>query len=172
VLLYSGSRHVTGIYYLKKGYAYVLNQEFEKGITIYKKAVLYISNNNKFLFYYGSALYLNKNFKESIPFLEKATSQSSMPNAFIILGNSLKELKRYKASEEAYLTAANSTPSKLYPRYLLVKLFEESGQQEKAVKIAKEILNSKEKVKTTAGTEIKNEMKILIDQYNNEMFNL
>jgi len=171
VLLYSGSRYITGIYYFKKGYVHILKKEFDAGIVLYKKALPYLSDNNKFLFYNGAALYLNKEFEESIPFLEKATSQSSMPNAFITLGNSLKELKRYEESEHAYLIAAGITPSKLYPRYLLAKLFEESGQRDKAIKIAQEILNSKEKVKTTAGTDIKNEMKILIDQYNKEVFN-
>jgi len=98
--------------------------------------------------------------------LQKATKLSSDPHAFITLGNSLKELKRYTEAEQPYKTAVGIIPSGLYPKYLLVKLYVEMHEIKKAIKIAKLIIIAKEKVQTTAGTQIKKEMKDLIDQNN------
>ncbi|MCF6297030.1 MAG: O-antigen ligase family protein [Flavobacteriaceae bacterium] len=164
-LIFLGGRHVLGTYYFKKGYAKVLNQDFDSGITNYKKAHVYLGNNGNFIFYYGAALYLNQNYSKSIPYLQRAVDLRSDPNAFITLGNSFKALNRYDKAEKAYQTAANIIPSRIYPKYLLANLYVKMQQPDKALNMAKTILNSKEKVPTTAGDEIKIEMKLLIKKY-------
>ncbi|MDC9722854.1 MAG: O-antigen ligase family protein [Urechidicola sp.] len=164
-LVYIGSRYMLGTYYFKKGYAKVLNQDFDNGLSNYKKAYVYLGNNGKFLFYYGAALYLNKEYSKSVSYLQKAVELQSDPNAFITLGNSFKALKRYKKAEKAYQIAANIIPYRLYPKYLLANLYVKMGQTNKAIVMAKIILNSKEKVPTTAGKEIKAEMKSLIQEH-------
>ena len=164
-LIYLGSRYMLGTYYFNKGYAKVLKQDFDSGIFNYKKAYTYLGNNGKFLFYYGSLYYLNKEYSKSIFFLQKAVDLRSDPNAFITLGNSFKALKRYNKAESAYQIAANIIPSRLYPKYLLANLYVKMQQLNKATDMAKTILNSKEKVITTAGSEIKTEMKLLIEKY-------
>jgi len=165
-LVYLGSRYILGTYYFKKGYAKVLNQDFDNGISDYEKAYNYLGNNGKFLFYYGSSYYLNQEYSKSVFYLQKAIDLRSDPNAFIMLGNSFKALKRYNKAEKAYQIAANIIPSKLYPKYLLANLYIKMRQTNKAILMAKTVLNSKEKVPTTAGSEIKTEMKSLIQKYN------
>jgi O-antigen polymerase len=119
----------------------------------------------KFLFYFGSAFYLKQDYEQSVDFLKKAAELTSNPNAFITLGNSFKELKRYEEAEQAYKTASGITPAKLYPRYLLVLLYIEMQEKEKALIMANYIINAEEKIATTAGRQIKEEMQILVDQY-------
>ena len=61
-----------------------------------------------------------------------------------------------------YRLAANVVPNKFYPLYLLVKLYDETGQTEKARAMARELLNKEVKVPSKAIEEIKAEMERLI----------
>ncbi len=164
-LIYCSSRYVYGMYHSRNGYAKVLNNDIDNGISDYKKAYTLLNSNGEYLFYYGSSLFLKHDYSGSIAFLQKAVTLRSDPNAFITLGNSLQQLKRYHEAEKAYQMAAGITPTKLYPKYLLAKLYLEMQQTAKALAMAENIINTKEKVPTTAGNEIKTEMKVLINQY-------
>lgn len=157
-LLYLGCRHVVGIHHFQKGYQKVLRHDFDDGLIDYKKARSFLKNNGEFSFCYGSALYLKQDYSASIDFLQEATALYSNPSSFIMLGNAEQQLKQYAQAEQAYQIAAGITPSRLYPKYLLAKLYIEAQQTEKALKMARLIVNTKEKIATTAGTEIKNEM--------------
>jgi len=163
-LIYLNSTHTYGKYHFQKGHKKVINNDIESGLKDYKIASFFLGNNGMFQFHYGSAFNLDKNYTESITHLKKATKLSSNPNTFIILGNSLKELKRYKEAEKAYKTASGITPSKLYPKYLLANLYVEMDFKADALKMAQEIFGMNEKTKTTAGNEIKQEMKQLINK--------
>ncbi|QZE15062.1 O-antigen ligase family protein [Halosquirtibacter laminarini] len=153
-----------GKYHFRTGYSKVLSSDIDNGITSYKKALPILQNNGEFLFYIGSAYYQKQNFPECIRYLKRATALSSEPNSFITLGNALKEEKRYKEAEQAYLTASGITPSKLYPKYLLAKLYIEMKETDKALDMATFITDTNEKVPTTAGTQIKDEMHNYITQ--------
>ncbi|TCO07329.1 tetratricopeptide repeat protein [Natronoflexus pectinivorans] len=80
------------------------------------------------------------------------------------LGDNHKALGNYPEAEAAYTKSANMIPSLLLPKYLLAKLYLESGQHHKAKKTAEEILNSPVKVESSATREIMNEMKNLVTQ--------
>jgi hypothetical protein len=56
-------------------------------------------------------------------------------------------------------------PSRFYPKYLLAKLYDETGQREKVVLTANELLLMKIKVPSTAVEEIIDEMQNIIIQY-------
>lgn len=165
-LIYCSSRYVYGVYHFRNGYAKVLNNDFDGGIIDYKKAYAILDTDGKFLFYYGSALYLKHDYLASIGFLRQAITLRSDPNAFITLGRSLQQLNRYREAEKAYKMATGITPAKLYPKYLLVKLYFEMQQTGKALAMAESIITAKEKVPTTAGAEIKSEIRELVAQYN------
>lgn len=164
-LVYGSSRQVYGMYYFRDGYTKILNNDLENGIIDYTKAYPFLKNNGGFRFYYGSALYLKHDYAASAVHLQKAVNLRSDPNAFILLGKALQELKRYPEAEHAFLMSTGITPTKLYPKYLLAKLYVEIHQPYKAVEMANSIIMQKEKTPTTAGNEIKTEMQVLISQY-------
>jgi len=58
-------------------------------------------------------------------------------------------------------------PSRFYPKYLPAKLYDETGQQEKAVVTAKELLGKEVKIESTAVKEILEEMKKIIGKQDN-----
>jgi hypothetical protein len=58
-------------------------------------------------------------------------------------------------------------PSRFYPKYLLAKLYDETGQHEKAVTVAKELLSKEIKIESTAVKEIQEEMRKIIEKQGN-----
>jgi tetratricopeptide (TPR) repeat protein len=81
------------------------------------------------------------------------------------LGDSYKALGETEKAEEAYLFASDIIPSRFYPQYLLAKLYNETGQKEKAIKTAKELLNKEIKIESTAIKEIHEEMEEIVIKY-------
>jgi tetratricopeptide (TPR) repeat protein len=157
-----GLYNLYGYYHLRKGQKYVFSSQQDKGIQEYEKAAAALKNDGIFHFYYGSALAMMQQYEASIEELNASIVTSSNPNSYILLGNNYKETGKTEEAKQSYLTAINMIPSKLYSKYLMVKLLISTSEYEEAEKQAKEILSAKEKVPTTAAKEIKNEMEQFI----------
>lgn len=132
----------------------------------YKNLFPVLKNNGEFLFFYGASLSAVGNYKEAIKFLELAKQNFSDPNLYITLGQTYARLNDFNKAESNLLHASNITPYKLFPKYLLAKLFFKNNMNEKALAKANEIINLESKIKTTAADEIKTEMKELIEKIN------
>lgn len=163
----AGLRNIYGYYLLQKGQRLALTNQVEKSIEIYENVADILCDDGVFHSFYGTALAKTKQYEKSTAELEKAIQKLSNPSTYILLGNNYKELKQYKKAEQAYLVVINMIPNKLYPKYLLAKLFIETGDNEQAEKWATEILAIKEKVPTTAAKEIKQEMEVFLLSKNN-----
>jgi large-conductance mechanosensitive channel len=163
-----GLYNLYGYYHLRKGQEYVFSNRQDKGIKEYEKVAGILKNDGFFHFYYGSALAMMQQYEASIKELNASILTSSNPNSYILLGNNYKETGKTEEAKQAYLTVINMTPSKLYPKYLLVKLLISMSEYREAEKRAKEILSAKEKVPTTAAKEIKNEMEQFINSLKNK----
>lgn len=74
-------------------------------------------------------------------------------------------------AEQAYLHAWHMAPAKFYPLYLLAKLYDETGQKEKAVEMANKVMEKEVKIESTAIREIQEEMKKIIEKSKAEMLN-
>ena len=122
-----------------------------------------LSCNGLFLQQYAKSLSMEEKYPEAIALLNQSTGYYQDEVTGIILGNCYQELGEYDKAEKQYRLAANMVPHKFYPLYLLAKLYNESGETEKATAIAKEILNKKIKVPSKAIEEIKAEMQQLIN---------
>ncbi|MFK2662470.1 hypothetical protein ACIXUI_13445 [Bacteroides fragilis] len=90
------------------------------------------------------------------------------PSSFILLGNAYRENGDTAKTIDAYTTAVYIQPSKLYPKYLLAKLYEAAGDYGSTGEWASKILATDEKVPTTAAKEIKEEMRLLLKQVRNK----
>jgi len=121
--------------------------------------------NGDFLTNYGKALSMAGKHQKAIEVLQQATTYYPNTIVYTALGDSYKETGQIKKAESAYLQAWHMNPSRFYPKYLLAKLYNETGQTEKAVFTATEILQKHVKIKSTAIEEIKEEMLEIIDQY-------
>ena len=102
--------------------------------------------------------------QRSIEVLEHASGYYNSHILCNALGDSYKALGNYAAAEKAYIESSLMMPFMLFPRYLLAKLYDESGQHENARKTAEELLKSPIKVESSATREIVSEMEELIQK--------
>jgi tetratricopeptide (TPR) repeat protein len=157
-----GLQMIQGDDKVRKGQQLAFSNQLDQAIESYEKASSIFKNNGIFHFYYGSALYLQQQYAASIDELELSIQKSSNPNSYILLGNNYKETGAHEKAKQAYKMVINMQPSKLYPKYLLAKLHIDDSEYKEAGRWAEEILNTKEKVPTTAAKEIKEEMELFI----------
>lgn len=163
-----GIRHLYGVKLLDDGQRKVLCGDIRGALAAYEDAYHIMHNNGRFLFYYGSALSLNGDIEKCAEILKEAENRTSDPNVFILLGNNYKEMNDFSKARIAYRHAINTIPSRLYPRYLMVKLLMDFGHKAEAYVWANEVLNTKEKVVSLATKEIKDEMRLIINRLSNE----
>ncbi|MFW6225133.1 MAG: O-antigen ligase family protein [Bacteroidota bacterium] len=135
---------------------------YEEGIKYYKKSYAQLLRNGEFLQHYGKALSMAENHENAIDVLEEAAKHYNTTITHTTLGDSYQLALDLKNSEESYMQAYYMVPNRFYPKYLLAKLYDKTGQRLKAVRIAEEIVKKNYKINSTAIYEIKREMKFLL----------
>lgn len=151
---------------LKKGYegwhkaliAYD-KEHYKSSVDKFKKIYPVFYRNGDFLMQYGRALEMAEQYVQAIKVLEQSKSYLNVPIIEISLGNSYKNLHKIQEAEEAYQKASNMVPNRFYPEYMLAKLFDETGQREKAFSKALAVLEKEVKIPSEAIEEIRAEMK-------------
>ena len=83
----------------------------------------YMKNNKRFLFVYGHSLNKTGLFEKSDMILKIGTEKSCDPMFWNVMGNNSLALGKYREAEERYLNAFYMVPNRLYPLYLLSKLY-------------------------------------------------
>lgn len=121
----------------------------------FQELISYLNKNYKFMFSYGKALAAQNKFDESSGVLIKGASRSSDPMFYNLIGNNYLALGETEKAEEYYWKAYYTLPNRLYPLYLLTKLYHETGQDEKAKEMAMRLLEKEPKVMSTAVREMK-----------------
>jgi O-antigen ligase len=137
---------------------------YEESIEDYKKAYPVLKYNGEYLINYGKALSIAEKHTEAVTILKQVKSYQSNSVLYTALGDSYKALGKDKNAEKQYSQAANMSPAKFYPLYLLAKLYDASDQQHKAIAMANTIIEKAVKVHSTAIDEIKEEMKQIKEQ--------
>src|SRR5690606_32831875 len=131
-------------------------------IKNYKKAYPFLKKEGEFLMNYGKTLTMAKEYDEAVIVLEEAKQYLNTTIIETALGDAYLALKNYDKAEKAYINAADMIPVRFYPLYLLAKLYNESGQDEKAIAMATLILEKDVKIPSTAIREMRAEMKKMI----------
>ena len=93
--------------------------------------------------------------------LRRAMQISCDPMLYNIMGKNYQAMKQYKQAEVVFTKSAQLVPSRLYPWYLLAKLYAEMGMDEKAAETAKIVLTKEPKVQSPAVREMREEVKEL-----------
>lgn len=144
-----------------------VTSNYKESITEFKKVNTLFKFNNEFLQEYGKCLAMNKDFAKAKIILNEAGKFGGDYMLYVNLGDVNKELKLYQQAEFAYKVSANMVPHKLYPHYLLAKLYLQSGDSAKAKTKAEEVLAMNAKINNMVEYEIKQEMKhILMKEVN------
>jgi tetratricopeptide (TPR) repeat protein len=139
------------------------NGAYNDSVYEFEKEYFQFKTNGDFLMNYGKALSMSEKHNKAINILNQAKVHLNNTVIEIALGDSYKALKMYDLSENSYKMAASMIPNRFYPKYLLLKLYQETGQLEKANTTGKSILNKKIKIKSSAIDQIKKETRQIIE---------
>ena len=129
----------------------------------YEKAWPILKTDGDYLTNYGKALSMANEHQQAIEVLRQAVFYYPNIVVYTALGDSYKALGKTVEAEQAYLTAYYMNPSRFYAQYLLAKLYDETGQTEKATDIANELLQKEVKIPSVAIKEIKEEMRKMVE---------
>ncbi|MDD2595858.1 MAG: O-antigen ligase family protein [Bacteroidales bacterium] len=146
------------------GWVLYENKSFEKAIIEYDRIYLYMKDNPRYLFEYGRAYNKIGQFEKSNKILKEGALLSSDPMFYNIIGNNYKELEAFESAEKNYLFAHHILPDRMYPIYLLMKLYERTGQQEKMNNMANMIITFNTKVESTATDEMRTEASKMLNK--------
>ena len=129
----------------------------------YERLYPQLKTRPHFLFEYGRCLHKLGEYDASNRILKKAELRSCDPMILNIIGKNYQKLKKYEKAEEYLLRSTHRLPSRIYPYYLLAKLYAEPGfrQPEKFEEIKRIVLTKKPKVNSTAIREMREELEKL-----------
>lgn len=133
-----------------------------------------LANRGAFMFEYGYSLHKLKEYDNSTRILEEAMAHSSDPMILNIIGKNYQASGAYEKAEEYLIRSTHRLPGRIYPYYLLAKLYAEPEcrQLEKLKRAAEIVLTKEPKVQSTAIKEMRKEMEKLIVDYNKLNSNL
>lgn len=131
---------------------------FEETVNNYRELYPLLKTEPVFLFEYGQCLSKTGQYEESNRILSEGIRYSGDPMFYNIMGKNHQALKQYGQAEAAFQQAARMVPHRLYPYYLKAKMYFESGQTEKAVEAARQLIGKEPKVMSEAVREMKQEI--------------
>jgi hypothetical protein len=134
---------------------------FKDAAESYAALYPYLNDQIRFLFEYAQCLSKSEQPEKSSKVLQRAVQISCDPMLYNIMGKNYQALKEYEQAEVCFTKATQLVPSRLYPWYLLTKLYHEMGLQEKVNETAKIVLTKEPKVQSPAVQEMREEARKL-----------
>ncbi len=125
-----------------------------------------LKNRGTFLYEYGHCLHNLEEYERSTELLEEALKHSSDPMILNIIGENYQLTGNYEQAEAYYLRSTHRLPGRIYPYYLLAKLYAEPAYRrpEKLKQAIEVVLTKEPKVQSTAVREMRNKVKKLLDK--------
>lgn len=122
--------------------------------------------HKEFCFEYGRSLYLSQCYAEAEQVLQTALDVSGDPMILNLLGRNAQDAGNYEEAEKFLLRAARRVPERIYPHYLLVKLYSNPAffQKERLITEANFVLFHKEKVSSTAVREMRQDVRKILKE--------
>lgn len=124
-----------------------------------------LGSSPKFLFDYGKALRQSELYEKSNSILLHGVACSSDPMFLALVGRNFQDMGQCEAAAKFYCRALDRVPNRLYPCYLLAKLYSspECFDYEKFLYFSGMLLHATPKVDSPAARQMKAEISILGD---------
>jgi tetratricopeptide (TPR) repeat protein len=129
-------------------------------------AQLYKTMNRNGLFLYNFAAelnYIDRNKESNRLFMEASHFMNDI-DLQLQMADNYQKMKQYNEAEKCLILASEMIPSRFIPLYRLAKLYEETNQNPKARRIAKQLLSKNVKIMSPEIMEIKDEMQEFINK--------
>lgn len=130
----------------------------------------YMKHDRHYLFAYGQSLNIIGNYLKSDSILSLGTKISSDPMFWNVMGNNSLAQGKYREAEERYKHAFYMVPNRLYPLYLLAKLYHTEGDTVKFLDMADKVETFIPKVESVNTERLRNEIRDLKSGYITEQY--
>lgn len=135
----------------------------EEVLPDYDRLYRFMRENPLFLYNYGAELHEAERWRESTDILNECIRGLNDTDVQMLLADNYYHLGKFTEAERHYLQAARMCPNRFLPLYRLVLLYEQTGQQNEAFRLARQIVNKPVKIPSYTIDKIKREMKEYID---------
>lgn len=146
----------------KKNSPYYSQKDYEEVVAEYTELIPNLRNDYNFLFEYGHALYKVGRYMESNQYMLQGAKKSCDPMFWNIIGSNYGAMEQDSKAEECFLRAYYICPNRIYPLFLLVKLFEQTERWEECRFYGELLLAKKIKVQSPATEEMQREVRDII----------
>lgn len=134
---------------------------YERSAVSYSNLYDELKWNDRFLYEYGHSLFKTKKYLYAEEVLLKSSRLSGDPMIWNVIGECEQAIYGFAAAEQYYLRSLYCLPSRMYPYYLLYKLYCQEGfyNPNKRKSVYKTIVSMPVKIKSPAIDEMLNEVK-------------
>ena len=142
------------------------SKDYDKAVREYKDLSQFLYFQPAFIYEFAHCLSQTGSFIESNSQLEHLAQISCNPMIFNKMGLNYQALGEFSMAETCFYRALHLLPNRLYPYYLLAKLYAEPNfyNRPKLIKMAQIVLNKEAKVDSPAIQEMKSEMETLLKE--------
>ncbi len=143
---------------------------YEAALEDYEKLYPLLKEKDDFMFEYGHCLHKLGRYEESNRIMEETMKVSNDPMVLNIIGKNYQQMGNYRAAEGWFKRAIHRLPGRIYPYYLLAKLYAEPNfcQPDKFEEMKRVVWTKEPKVNSTAIREMREELdKIDIENIDN-----
>lgn len=112
----------------------------------------------RFLYDYGYALHKTGDYRRSNEILGLGIQISCDPIFWVIVGKNYEAMGDFTAAEAAYQHAHDMIPDRVYPLYLLAKLYFRFKQQEKALIVSHMVIDHTPKIESVQTRKMQKEL--------------
>ena len=139
-------------------------QAYQNALDGYERLYSTLNCNPKFVFEYAVTLNAVKQYEKADSVLSRGLLLSCDPMFYNVKGRNNHEMGEYEKAETCYLNSIHLLPERIYPYYLLTKLYADSAnyQPQKMKQAACAVLEKEPKVHSTAIDEMRNEVKKIL----------
>lgn len=138
------------------------NELFLDASEKFEPLVPYLGDDTNFLYDCARACSESKDYAASNEFLKKAMQFSGDPMMLNLYGRNCVSLKQYQAAELYFKKAYQVIPNRIYPLYLLGRLYFQTEQYVEAKRIADKVFAHKILVPSRAIDEMKDSLKTML----------
>lgn len=134
----------------------------------YEELYPQLRKRGAFLFEYGHSLHKSGFYDESNKYLEEACLYNSDPMILNVMGKNYQEQHCYEQAEKCLVASIHRLPGRIYPYYLLAKLYAEPEflNKEKFEEMKRTVMTKEPKVHSTAIEEMRREVKKIATRLN------
>jgi tetratricopeptide (TPR) repeat protein len=140
------------------------NEDYSLSVQIYSNTIDYLGKDALFLQYYGKSLQMAGEHSKSVEILTESIKKRTDQQAYICLAIDNIGMQMYDSAETNLLYASSLIPNRLYPVYLLAKVFYSIDDLEKAKMYVNKGLNIPVKIPSSAISEMRTELNYLLQQ--------